>query len=125
MDVDMKDLFDIAVRLVVEQGPMKVISLEDESLMRSEAWFLASGVGGVPTVMTRVSAHGVDHLLELFVTSDDGATATGLLTHLASELLDAVASEMPGKRVEKVRDAATLEDIAVWPSLLDYKIMDE
>ena len=125
MDVDMKELFDIAVRLVVEQGPMKVISLEDESLMRSEAWFVASGVGGEPTVMTRVSAHGVDHLLELFVTSDDGATATGLLTHLASELLDAVANEIPGKRVEKVRDAATLEDIAVWPSLLDYKIMDE
>ncbi|MCJ2540172.1 MAG: hypothetical protein LN414_02755, partial [Candidatus Thermoplasmatota archaeon] len=125
MDVDMKELFDIAVRLVVEHGPMKVISLEDESLMRSEAWFVASGVGGEPSVMTRVSAHGVDHLLELFVTSDDGATATGLLTHLATELLDAVATEMPGKRVEKVRDAATLEDIAVWPSLLDYKIMDE
>ena len=93
--------------------------------MRSEAWFVASGVGGEPTVMTRVSAHGVDHLLELFVTSDDGATATGLLTHLASELLDAVANEIPGKRVEKVRDEATLEDMAVWPSLLDYKIMDE
>jgi len=125
MDVDMKELFDIAVRLVVEHGPMKVISLEDESLMRSEAWFVASGAGGEPTVMTRVSAHGVDHLLELFVTSDDGATATGLLTHLATTLLDAVATEMPGKRVEKVRDAATLDDISVWPSLLDYKVMDE
>jgi hypothetical protein len=125
MDVDRKALFELAVRLVVEQGPMKVLSLEDDSLMRSEAWFVASGAGGQPTVMTRVSSHGADHLLEIFVTSDDGATATGLLTHLATEVVDAAATEMKGKRVEKVRDAATLDDIAVWPSLLDYKVMDE
>jgi len=61
----------------------------------------------------------------VFVTSDDGAAATGLLTHLAGEVLDAAASAMPGKRVERVRDSATLEEMAVWPSLLDYKVMGD
>jgi hypothetical protein len=125
MDVDHQELYSIVVRLVAEQGPMKVIDLDDESLMRAEAWFLGSGEGGSPQVLVRVSSHGADHLLELFVTSENGAVATGLLTHLASEAMDEAASKMPGKRVERVRDAATLEEIAVWPSLLDYKIMGE
>ncbi|UCC92313.1 MAG: PKD domain-containing protein [Thermoplasmata archaeon] len=125
MDVDHQDLYGIAVGLVVEQGPMKVMDLDDESLMRAEAWFLGSGEGGTPQVLVRESTHGADHMLEIFVTSDDGAVATGLLTYLASEVMDTAASEMPGKRVERVRDAATLEEISVWPSLLDYKIMGE
>ncbi len=125
LDVDHLDLFKIAVRLVVERGPMKVMDLEDESLMRAEAWFIGSGEGGSPKVLMRVSSHGADHLLELFVTSDDGATATGLLTYLSGEIMDTAASEMPGKRVERVRDPATLEEISVWPSLLDYKVMGE
>jgi hypothetical protein len=125
MDVDHQELYGIAVRLVVEQGPMKVIDLDDESLMRAEAWFLGTGEGGSPQVLVRASSHGADHLLELFVTSDDGAVATGLLTHLATEVMDEAASKMPGKRVERVRDAATLEEIAIWPSLLDYKVMGE
>jgi hypothetical protein len=125
IDVDRNALFKMAVQLVVERGPMKVLELDDESLMRSEAWFLGSGEGGTPRVLVRVASHGADHLLELFVTSDHGATATGLLTFLAGEFMDTAASEMPGKRVERVRDATTLEDVAAWPSLLDYKIMGE
>jgi hypothetical protein len=125
MDVDHKELYSIAVSLVPEQGPMKVMDLEDDSLMRSEAWFLGSGEGGSPRILVRVSSHGADHLLEVFVTSDDGAAATGLLTHLAGELMDGAASAMTGKRVERVRDAATLDEISVWPTLLDYRIMGE
>jgi hypothetical protein len=125
LDVDHRALLDIAIRLTMERGPMKVIELEDESLMRAEAWFMGSGEGGSPRVLARVSSHGADHLLEVFVTSDDGPTATGLLTFLASEILDTAASELPGKRVERVRDSATLEEISVWPSLLDYKVMGE
>ncbi|NOQ54740.1 MAG: hypothetical protein GQ558_09080, partial [Thermoplasmata archaeon] len=125
LDVDHQDLFEIATRMVVELGAMKVLELDDTSLMRGEAWFLASGEGGTPKVLVRVSSHGADHLLEIFVTSDDGATATGLLTFLAGDILDAAATDMPGKRVERVRDAATLEEMAVWPSLLDYKVMGE
>ena len=104
---------------------MKIIELGDESLMRAEAWFIGSGEGGSPQVLVRVSSHGADHLTEVFVTSDDGPTATGLLTYLAGEFLDSAASDMPGKRIERVRDSATLEEIAVWPSLLDYKVMGE
>jgi len=125
LDVDHQDIYRIAVDLVGERGPMKVMDLNDESLMRAEAWFLGTGEGGAPQVLVRVSSHGTDYLLELFVTSDDGAVATGLLTHLAGEVMDRAASKMPGKRVERVRDAATLEDIAIWPSLLDYKIMGD
>ena len=125
LDVDHQDLFEIATRRVVELGAMKVLELDDTSLMREEAWFLASGEGGTPRILVRVSSHGADHLLEVFVTSDDGATATGLLTFLAGDILDAAATDMPGKRVERVRDAATLEEMAVWPSLLDYKVMGE
>jgi hypothetical protein len=125
MDVDYKELYSVAVGLVSEQGPMKVMDLDDDSLMRSEAWFLGSGEGGSPRVLVRVSCHGADHMLELFVTSDDGQVATGLLTHLAGELMDAAASRMPGKRVERVRDGPTLEEISVWPTLLDYRIMGE
>jgi hypothetical protein len=47
------------------------------------------------------------------------------LTHLATEVMDSAASGMPGKRVERVRDAATLDEMAVWPSLLDYKVMGD
>jgi hypothetical protein len=125
IDVDRDNLFMLALRLVTESGPMKVMEIADDSLMRKEAWFLGSGEGGTPRVMVRISLHGADHLLELFLTSDDGATATGLLTYLAGEFLDTASSEMPGKRVERVREASTLEDIAAWPSLLDYKIMGE
>jgi hypothetical protein len=125
IDVERKDLYSLAVSLVPEQGPMKVMDLEDDSLMRSEAWFLGSGEGGSPRILVRVSSHGTDHLLEVFVTSDDGAAAIGLLTHLAGELMDEAASAMPGKRVERVRDAATLDEISVWPTLLDYRIMGE
>ena len=125
LDVDHQDLFKIAMRRVVQLGPMKVLELDDTSLMRAEAWFLGAGEGGTPTILVRVSSHGADHLLEVFVTSDDGATATGLLTFLAGEILDAAATDMPGRRVEKVRDVATLEEISVWPSLLDYKVMED
>ncbi len=125
LDVDHQELYDIAVRLVDEQGPMKVLDLDDTSLMRAEAWFLGSGEGGTPRVLVRVSSHGADHMLDVFATSEDGATVTGLLTHLATEILDRAASKMPGKRVEKVKDSATLEEVAVWPSLLDYKIMGD
>jgi hypothetical protein len=125
MDVDAGALFSIAVKLVVEQGPIKVLELDDQSLMRAEAWFIGSGEGGTPQVLIRVSSHGADHMLEIFVTSDDGATATGLLTYLAGEFMDRTASQMPGRRVERVRDAATLEEISIWPSLLDYKVMGD
>ena len=125
LDVDHQDLFKIATRRVVQLGPMKVLELDDTSLMRVEAWFLGSGEGGTPKILIRVSSHGADHLLEVFVTSDDGATTTGLLTFLVGEILDAAATDMPGRRVERVRDAATLEEISVWPSLLDYKVMED
>jgi len=125
MDVDHKALFDLAVGLVASLGPVKVLSLEDDSLMRAEAWFLGKDEGGRSQLLVRVSSHGADHMLELFVTSDDGNAATGLLTHLGGELMDSAASSMPGKRVERVRDAATLEEMAVWPTLLDYKVMGE
>lgn len=125
IDVDHLDLFKMAVRLVGEKGPIKVIDLDDETLMRAEAWFLGSGHGGAPQVLIRVSSHGADRLMELFVTSDDGATTTGLLTHLMGEVLDKAASEMPGKRVERVKEASTLDEIEVWPTLLDYKVMGE
>jgi hypothetical protein len=125
LDVDRLDLFKLAVTVVATQGPMKVLELDDESLMRAEAWFLGSGEGGAPRVLVRVSSHGTDHLVELFITSDDGPTATGLLTYLAGEFIDTAASEFPGKRIERVRDVATLEDVEAWPSLLDYKIMGE
>jgi hypothetical protein len=125
MDVDHRKLYKLAVGLVSEQGPMKVIDLVDDSLMRAEAWFLGSGQGGASQVLVRVSSHGADHLLDVFVTSDDGEVATGLLTHIGGEILDRAASEMPGKRVERVRSSATLEEISVWPSLLDYKVMGD
>jgi len=125
LDVDRQDLFKIALRRVVQLGPMKVIELEDDSLMRAEAWFLGVGDGGSPKILIRVSSHGADHLLEVFVTSEDGPTATGLLAFLTGDILDAAGTDMPGRRVEKVRDAATLEEISVWPSLLDYKVMGE
>ncbi len=125
MDVDYRRLYSIAVKLVSEQGLMKVMDLVDDSLMRAEAWFLGIGKGGSHQVLVRVSSHGADHLLEVFVTSDVGSVATGLLTHLADGILDTAASEIPGKRVERVRDSATLEEISVWPSLLDYKVMGD
>jgi hypothetical protein len=125
MDVDHEDLYSLAVELVSEQGAMKVLDIKDESLMRAEAWFLGTGEGSSSQVLVRVADHGADHMLELFVTSDDGTVTTGLLTHLAGETMDRAASSMPGKRVERVRDAATLEEISVWPTLLDYRIMGE
>ncbi|MCK4970134.1 MAG: hypothetical protein KAS77_06395, partial [Thermoplasmata archaeon] len=46
LDVDHQDLFKIAKRRVAQLGAMKVLELDDTSLMRVEAWFLGSGEGG-------------------------------------------------------------------------------
>ena len=123
--MDNLDLYKIARKSIAELGPLMVLELDDTSLKRAEAWFLGSGDEGSPEILIRVSSHGTDRLLEVFVTSDDGATVTGLLTFLTGEILNAAATEMRGRRVERVRDAATLEEISVWPSLLDYKVMGD
>jgi len=125
LDVDDMDMYKIARKSVVELGPLMVLELDDTSLMRAEAWFIGSGEGGSPEILIRVSSHGTDRLLEVFVTSDDGATVTGLLAFLTGEIINAAVTEMSGRRVERVRDAATLEEISVWPSLLDYKVMGD
>jgi PKD repeat protein len=125
MEVPREDIFKLAVRKAAETGAAKVKELDEPKLMRSEAWLMGVGEGGTPRILVRISSHGTDSIIEVFVASADSAIATGLLTHITTEVVDAVASEFKGLGFDRIRDTATLEDLEVWPSLLDYSIEGE
>ena len=123
LDAPRGDFHDIAVRKAKETGLAVVRELDEPELMRKETWLLGEGSGGPPSkVLVRVSTHGTDHMLEVFVASDDAASVVGLLGHLSMELLDSVRSGMPGAAFDRLRDPRMLSDLEVWPTLLEYAV---
>jgi hypothetical protein len=117
------EIHDLAVRKAKEAGLALVRELDEPELMRKETWLLGEGAGGPPSrVLARVSSHGTDHVLEVFVASDDAASVVGLLGHLSMELLDSVRSGMPGADFDRLRDPRLLNDLEVWPTLLEYAV---
>ncbi len=123
LDAPRGDFHDLAVRKAKDAGLALVRELDEPELMRKETWLLGEGSAVPPSkVLVRVSTHGTDHLLEVFVASDDAASVVGLLGHLSMELLDSVRSGMPGAAFDRLRDPRMLSDLEVWPTLLEYAV---
>ena len=112
----------IGVRKARDAGLVVVRELDSQETMRSESWLAGAAVEGGARAIARVSAHGADRLLEVFVASDDASIVVGLLTALSGAIMDAVGSESPVAVLQRVRDARLLSDLEVWPTLLEYEL---
>jgi hypothetical protein len=112
----------IGVRKARDAGLVVVRELDSQETMRSESWLAGAAVEGGARAIARVSAHGADRLLEVFVASDDASIVVGLLTALSGAIMDAVGSESQVAVLQRVRDARLLSDLEVWPTLLEYEL---